>query len=142
MRKYSRTTGTCYIVGLHSVIPADAVDIPDDRYNQVIANPAPGKVRSHDVDGLPTLIDPLPVSTYELAAVERRWRDAEIESVRWLRERHRDEVDSDRLTTLTIEQSAELLDYLQALRDWPLSPDFPSDELRPAAPPWLADQPQ
>lgn len=142
MRKYSQTTGTCYIVGLHTVIPLDAVDIPNERYEQVIANPVPGKVRSHDADGLPILIDPPPATADELAAAERRWRDAEIESLRWLRERHRDEVDSARPTTLTAEQSGELLDYVQALRDWPLSLDFPSAEFRPVAPPWIAEQTQ
>ncbi|WP_339492305.1 phage tail protein [Pseudomonas sp. EA_15y_Pfl2_R67] len=142
MRKYSQTTGSCYIDGFHTVIPVDAVDIPDDRYEQVIANPEPGKVRSHDADGLPILIDPPPATADELAAAERRWRDAKIESVRWLRERHRDEVDSARPTTLTAEQSGELLDYVQALRDWPLSLDFPSTELRPASPPWIAEQVQ
>ncbi|WP_213908632.1 phage tail protein [Stutzerimonas nitrititolerans] len=41
----------------------DAVPLPEDRYLGVIANPAPGKIRSHDVAGLPILIDP--VSTAE-----------------------------------------------------------------------------
>lgn len=58
MRKYSQTTGNCYIPGLHHDIPQDAVDIPDERYDEVIANPAPGKVRSHDAQGLPILIAP------------------------------------------------------------------------------------
>jgi hypothetical protein len=72
--------------------------------------------------------------------LERVWRDAEIESVKWLRERHRDEVDSDRQTTLTPAQSGELLDYVQALRDWPTAPGFPEPELRPKVPEWLAEQ--
>lgn len=71
---------------------------------------------------------------------ERRWRDAEIESVRWLRERHRDEVDSDRPTSMTKEQSGELLDYVQALRDWPKSPKFPAQKSRPKKPGWITGQ--
>ena len=60
MRKYSKTTGNCYIPGLHHDIPQDAVDIPEERFQEVIANPAPGKIRSHDAQGLPILIDPPP----------------------------------------------------------------------------------
>ena len=73
---------------------------------------------------------------------ERAWRDAEIQSVKWLRERHRDEVDSGRDTTLTAKQSGELLDYVQALRDWPAAPDFPSADHRPTKPAWIALQVQ
>jgi hypothetical protein len=58
-RFYSKETGTTYLQGIHQ-IPADAVVIPEARYQEVIANPAPGKVRSHDADGLPILIDPPP----------------------------------------------------------------------------------
>lgn len=59
-RYYSQSTGCCYIDGVHTQIPADAKPISEDRYRSVIANPAPGKVRSHDADGLPILIDPPP----------------------------------------------------------------------------------
>lgn len=140
MRKYSKSTGTSYIVGLHQDIPFDAVDISDECYERVIGNPPLGKVRSHDVLGLPILIDPPPLTREQLAVIERLWRDAQINSLRWLRERHGDEVNSARPTTLTAEQSVELLDYVQALRDWPLAPDFPSSERRPAPPSWVAGQ--
>ena len=139
-RLYSSSTGSTYIEGIHTDIPGDAVSITEERFLEVIANPEPGKVRSHDPEGLPILIDPPPPAPDELAAAERLWRDAEIESIRWLRERHRDEVDSARQTTLTAEQSGELLDYVQTLRDWPLSPDFPDSERRPVVPPWVAEQ--
>lgn len=85
---------------------------------------------------------PKPAFTADPAVQERAWRDVEIEGVKWLRERHRDEVDSDRQTTLTAKQSGELLDYVQALRDWPASPDFPSVADRPAKPDWIAQQVQ
>lgn len=61
MRYYSKTTGCTYLDGMHAVqMPDDAVPITDDRYQSVIANPAPGKIRSHDAAGLPILIDPPP----------------------------------------------------------------------------------
>lgn len=73
---------------------------------------------------------------------ERDWRNAELERVKWLRERHRDEQDIGRRLTLTVEQFSELLDYLQQLRDWPQSEQFPEVKHRPVAPPWIAEQAQ
>lgn len=57
---YSRSTGGAYIEGRHSTIPSDAILLPRDRYLAVFINPAPGKIRSHDADGLPILVDPPP----------------------------------------------------------------------------------
>lgn len=56
-RYYSQETGNTYLQGIHQV-PAHAVKITEARYQEVIANPAPGKIRSHDAEGLPILIDP------------------------------------------------------------------------------------
>lgn len=85
---------------------------------------------------------PEPAFSVDPAIAEREWRDAEIESVKWLRERHRDEVDSSRPTTLTPVQSGELLDYVQALRDWPQSLKFPTLKYRPKKPAWIVLQTQ
>lgn len=80
---------------------------------------------------------PEPALVPDTSAAEREWRDTEIESVKWLRERHRDEVDSARPTTMTVKQSGELLDYVQALRDWPADPQFPAENARPTRPTWI-----
>ncbi|HDS1679143.1 TPA: hypothetical protein QEM39_000619 [Pseudomonas putida] len=77
-----------------------------------------------------------------LAEQERAWRNSEVERVKWLRERHRDEQDLQKETTLTAEQFAQLLTYLQELRDWPQSTAFPDATQRPVAPSWIADQTQ
>ncbi|AXK52363.1 phage tail assembly chaperone [Pseudomonas protegens] len=140
-RFYSRSTGCTYIVGIHQVVPPDAVEISAERYDAVIANPASGKIRAHDEQGLPYLVD-VPEVVPDLAAQEREWRDAELASVMWLRERHRDQLEVEAPTTLTVERFKELLVYLQALRDWPQSADFPDVQHRPAAPPWIAEQSQ
>jgi len=58
MRYYSKTTGSTYYRDIHQNIPSDAVQIGEERYLEVIANPAHGKHRSHRADGLPILIDP------------------------------------------------------------------------------------
>lgn len=71
---------------------------------------------------------------------ERQWRDAELATQQWLRDRHRDEQDLGRPTTLSNEQFTELLVYFQALRDWPQSDSFPDVTFRPVAPAWIAEQ--
>lgn len=83
-----------------------------------------------------------PPSRQQIEALEREWRDAAVNAVLWLRERHRDEQDMQRSTTLTPAQFVELLTYLQALRDWPQSAAFPVIEHRPVALPWIAEQTQ
>lgn len=60
MRKYSKTTGNAYLEGVHHNIPEDCIDISEEIYDRVIANPEPGKIRSHNSEGLPILIDPPP----------------------------------------------------------------------------------
>ncbi|WP_181297038.1 DUF4376 domain-containing protein [Pseudomonas sp. Q2-TVG4-2] len=86
MRHYSKTTRTTYLEGRHTEMPADAVPITEDRYQSVIANPAPGKIRSHDADGLPILIDPpiyVPTDDDHRAAVaSRRWHQ-EVAGIAW-----------------------------------------------------------
>lgn len=136
-RFYSRTTLTTYLEGIHRVMPADAKEITEARFLEVIGNPAPDKVRGHDADGLPILIDPPPE---DLAAQERAWRNTEILHVQWIRDRHRDEQELSRSTSITPEQFVELLVYLQTLRDWPQQSVFPVKQSRPIAPTWVADQ--
>lgn len=138
-RFYSQSTQTTYLEGLHETMPGDAKEISEGRYLDVLANPAPDKVRGHDAQGLPILIDPPPE---DLAALERGWRDVEILRVQWIRDRHRDERELNRPTTITPEQFAALLDYMQDLRDWPEQSGFPAEEDRPVPPGWIAEQTQ
>lgn len=141
-RFYSQSTGCCYLSSLHLTMPADAVLIDDERFDEVIANPPADKIRGHDANGLPVLIDP-PAhspSIADLEVVERTWRDGQVSGTEWLVTRHRDELDMQLATTLTAEQFAELLVYRQALRDWPQDSRFPDTEFRPMAPPWIAEQ--
>ncbi|NER60444.1 hypothetical protein G3435_11490 [Pseudomonas sp. MAFF212428] len=91
---------------------------PGDRYVDGSFEPAPGE---------------------DMAALERAWRDSAINPTEWLVGRHRDEQDMELTTTLQASQFAELLQYRQALRDWPQSGAFPAVEHRPAPPAWLAD---
>lgn len=139
-RYYSQQTGCTYLPSVHgSQMPADVVEIPEALYLSVIGNPEPGKVRAHDEQGLPFLVD-VPKPVPDPTAEERAWRDGELAAVLWLRERHRDQLEIEGATTLTAEQYNELLVYLQELRDWPQSPEFPGSQHRPVAPDWIADQ--
>lgn len=54
--------------------------------------------------------------------------------------RHRDELEAERSTTLTVEQYKQLQGYRHDLRDWPESAHFPELEYRPEQPAWLAEQ--
>ncbi|MNN80243.1 hypothetical protein D3C81_1969580 [compost metagenome] len=126
-------------------MPEDAVEISEEVYRDVIANPMPEKVRSHDAGGYPFMIDAPPAKppTYgELAAFERTWRDSKFAATEWLVNRHRDEQDMQQSRTLTAEQFAALLVYRQMLRDWPQDSRFPYCAFRPVEPSWLAEQVQ
>lgn len=76
-------------------------------------------------------------SEAERRAAERQWRDSELTARQWLRDRHRDEQDLGRPTTLSNEQFTELLAYLQALRDWPQVEAYPAAGQRPPPPSWI-----
>ncbi|MFL6610191.1 MAG: phage tail assembly chaperone [Pseudomonas sp.] len=81
-----------------------------------------------------------PANPQMLAVIERSWRDGELIRVAWLRDRHRDQMDVGLPLSLVAAQFSELLVYMQDLRDWPQSPDFPGSQNRPIAPRWIADQ--
>lgn len=72
-----------------------------------------------------------------LMDIERSWRDAELVGCIWLRDRHRDQLELGVDTVLTAEQFTELLLYMQALRDWPQSGNFPASSKRPNGPVFL-----
>jgi len=115
------------------------VNITDKEHQRLINGESEGKRIQPDSQGYPVLVDMPPPTLELIAAQARQWRDAEIESLQWLRNRHRDEIDSLRPTTMNTDQSGELLDYVQALRDWPNAAGFPTDD-RPLRPSWIALQ--
>nr|WP_129591705.1 MULTISPECIES: phage tail protein [unclassified Pseudomonas] len=94
MRLYSKTTGCCYLDSVHGNIPDDARPIDEERYLSVIANPPHGKVRGHDSDGLPILIDPPPPPAPTREQIEaqrlRAYADPLIGSDRYFAEAQRE----------------------------------------------------
>ena len=70
----------------------------------------------------------------EPSSAARTWRQSSLSSTEWLVARHRDEQELGRGTTLKAQQYLELLEYRQALRDWPDSDHFPAVVSRPSIP--------
>ncbi|RQF62787.1 phage tail protein [Pseudomonas aeruginosa] len=87
-------------------------------------------------DGQPMTKVPPPPSVEALAAVERSWRDQQLDDTDALVARHRDELEVGP-PTLSTEQYQALQAYRRQLRDWPESGEFPLAEHRPVAPDWL-----
>lgn len=69
----------------------------------------------------------------------RQWRNLALRKGAELRDRHRDELELLMETTLSGAQYTQLLQYMQALRDWPESEGFPLQP--PAAPDFFASAP-
>lgn len=70
---------------------------------------------------------PPPPTTGELFSRLRSERDSRLSAVLWMRERHADELELGKETSLTPEQYTALLTYIQALRDLPAQPGAPWD---------------
>lgn len=139
---YSPTTCGFYESGRNAVIPDDAIEVTAEERNELLAGQSGEKLIGVGGDGRPLLLDRPGPTPEKLAELERRWRDSELSLAASMRDRHRDQLEIEVETTLAGEQFAELLRYMQALRDWPQSPDFPDSQHRPAAPPWIDGQAQ
>ncbi|WP_313364492.1 phage tail assembly chaperone [Pseudomonas sp.] len=122
--------------GVYTELPQDAILISKGLYEELCAGPSNGLVIDFSTSP-PSLkarvftADPI---------TERAWRDAALVKPCAVRDRHRDEQELFRQTTLTPERFVELLGYIQKLRDWPQSAAFPDTAQRPVAPVWLTEQ--
>lgn len=132
-----REVVTQLIKGVHQ-IPDDALLIDDSRWYEVTQD----VTCTWKVDEAGELVK-LPkgeiVDDDRSRDVEREWRNQALASTEWLVARHRDELETERATTLTAEQHRQLQGYRQDLRDWPESEHFPAIEYRPEQPAWLAE---
>lgn len=134
-------TGEYAITQLYAPAFVEAmVQVPEGMHLEI---GAPVSELRHEVEPLPVMGSPvvIPVTVVEeqepLAAA-RTWRQSSLSATEWRVTRHRDEQALGRGTTLKAAQYLELLEYRQALRDWPDSSQFPSAVSRPSAPQWLA----
>lgn len=117
-------------------IPANAVQISDQVYGELLNGQNNGQVIQLDADGLPVVVAPPGPTDEQLAIIERAWRDQALSSAVGIRDRHRDQLEIGAPTTLSGEQFTELLVYMQALREWPQADSFPLTG-RPSAPTWM-----
>lgn len=138
---YCAKTGGFYLPGMQ---PSDMAcqEITKARHAELRAENSAGKIIAADDQGAPVAINPPGPSSEQMAAKERTWRDRELATVTGIRDRHRDQLELGIPTTLAPEQFAALLNYVQVLREWPQSVDFPNLEKRPELPSWLAEQTQ
>ena len=118
---------------------SELVDVTQDEHDEIYrVLSLGGSVLAPGENGRPTTI-PAPGPTLEEQKNrERAIRDRVLLLTDPLISRHRDEVEAERLTTLTAEQYKQLQGYRQDLRDWPESEHFPAIEYRPDEPVWLA----
>lgn len=140
-RFYSPTTGGFYESQLHAGdMPADVCEVSAEEYTRLMDAPSEGRVIVPGDDGRPMIVERPDMEFGQQCAAERTWRDYVMLKVCAVRDRHRDEQELSRPTTLTHERFVELLGYIQKLRDWPQSTGFPNEAQRPVAPTWLAEQ--
>ncbi|WP_248915876.1 phage tail assembly chaperone [Pseudomonas moorei] len=121
-------------------LPLDAISLSKERYEELRDGQSGVKRIALNANGVPALVDVVVDDEQMAANRERYWRDTEIARIQWLRERHRDELELSSPTSLTAEQYVELLAYLQLLRDWPQSDNFPDQDFRPVKPEWIVEQ--
>lgn len=135
---YCAETGGFYLPGMQ---PSDRAcqEITHARHAELRAENAAGKIIAADDQGAPIAIDPPGLSIEQVAAKERAWRDRLLATATGIRDRHRDQLELGVEPTLVPEQFIALLNYIQLLRDWPQSADFPHLEKRPEPPSWLAE---
>lgn len=136
---YCAETGGFYLPGMQ---PSDMAcqEITKARHAELRAENSAGKIIAADDQGAPVAIDPPGLSIEQVTAKERAWRDRLLATASGIRDRHRDQLELGIASTLVPEQFIALLNYIQLLRDWPQSVDFPLLEKRPEPPSWFAGQ--
>ena len=124
---YSASTGGFYSREIHGeAMPSDVVEITAERHVELIEGQSTSKVIVADENGFPTLSDPLPPTPEQLAAIERAWRDGELD---------RADIElnkvQDGMGTGTVSAWRE---YRCLLRNWPENEFFPDSTKRPVSP--------
>nr|WP_316629665.1 phage tail assembly chaperone [uncultured Brevundimonas sp.] len=123
---FSPSTGAFYDDDFWDTpLPDDVAEVSAEEHAVLLEAASTGKIIQAGPDGLPVAVDQPKPPPETQAALARRRRDREIEALRWLRERHRDEVALGLTTTLTAEDFRLVLDHIQDLRDVPDQSGFP-----------------
>ena len=118
-------------------LPDDAIEISPELHAHLMGSQSATIKINFDSDP-PSLVDRPPMSSEQLADIERSWRNGQLAATDSVVSRHRDEMESGASATLLSEQYNELQAFRRQLRDWPQGTEFPLVDHRPVAPPWLA----
>lgn len=123
---YSKTTGGFYSSLLHEPeqIPKEAVEITKQQHEFLLGEQSLGKTISADSNGFPVLVE----EAIDYSAVERAWRDSELDRAD---EELNKVQDSDPKAYGTVTQWR---DYRKELRAWPEHAQFPTQAQRPKSP--------
>lgn len=132
---FSPTTGAFYESSFWDApLPDDIAVVSAEDHAALLDAASTGKVIQAGPDGAPIAVDPPTPSAETLAERARRRRDREIAAVRWRLDRHDDELALGREPTLSAEAIQAVREYVQALRDLTLQPNFPAEIEWPVLP--------
>lgn len=93
---YDKTTNGFYIEGLHE-IPADATEIDEESYRNLLEGQATGKQIIANKQGNPVLVDPQPSDAHEL----------NLDTLKW-------EISTEKLTALLTEKRNRLIEQIDS----------------------------
>lgn len=119
---YSPSTKGFYLGGFHRLIPADRIEISQEKHAALLEGQSSGKVISHDGTNV-ILQDPPPVDPTPGLRARRNRALTETDA---FVARHRDQVETGITPTLNASTYTALLRYRQALRDLPAANGFPN----------------
>ena len=105
-------------------LPADSVEVTYELHQELLTQLSSGRVLSSE-GGLPVTIEAPPPSAEAIAARIRAERDAKIDALQWIIQRHQSEIALGLTPTLNEPDYLALQAYVQQLRDVPTQPGFP-----------------
>ncbi|MDD0967233.1 MULTISPECIES: phage tail assembly chaperone [Pseudomonas] len=139
---YSPSKNGFFDSDLTGPLPDDVVEISIEEHFRLLEGQSQGQIISAGADGKPVL-RPRPKLTFEqLSTIERFWRDRRLSDTDGIVARHRDELEDNHKSSLSLDEYVQLQAYRRALRNWPETGEFPLSEHRPQAPEWLLQQAQ
>lgn len=122
---YSSITNSFYDDAIHETMPEDAVEITQERHQELLAGQDQWTCIGADENGFPVLQDRV-FTADDLCINERRWRNRELARADIELYKAQD--------GMGVGTPAAWQEYRCALRALPEHPQFPSAEARPVAP--------
>ena len=105
-------------------LPRDAKPIPESLHKACLLAQERGEEIVPDATGMPVTR----ARVVDRRIEGRRRATNALRGTDWMVARHRDQVELHAKLSITPTEYAELLEYRQAMREWPSRPDFPAGE--------------